>query len=59
MLICLQSETRSCYQAAGKRPLELKQHGGQTYTLSRSILALALTNDQDVKVVVTFDGTYT
>lgn len=59
ILIYLQSETRSCYQAAETRPLELKQNGGQRYSVSRSTLALAFTRGRDVKVVVTFDGTYT
>lgn len=57
MLICLQDETRTCYEDVGTRPLEKKQDGGTQYTVNSNTLEQAMLKGQDVTVVIIY-GTY-
>lgn len=56
ILITVQDEIRSCYTDVGKRPLQLKQNGGNEYSVNRG--GPGNRNEQPIVVVIA-SGVYT
>lgn len=58
MYIYLQDETKSCYQDAKLRPLQVKQNGGTEFTVSQNDIKKAISMQQNITVVI-YSGAYT
>lgn len=54
VLISWQDETRICYEAEGKRPIQKVQDGGSQYTVSRHTISQAMIKGLDISVLIIY-----